>query len=169
MPLPGHFSTEIYRYRELSWSYLSGGATVSGSARWTLEGAIPFGAREDGVRQKLGLDNSADLPDSEIPLMKGYLKFQSLMGASALTALETTTDYNQVLIIDAIEASAALYLLPTLQIRVAKTETSGTNTYTRQNIDWEMLEARLQSYVSEAVETVGSSPTSNSISMFIVT
>lgn len=152
-------------FRELNWSYLSGGQTVSGSTRWTLEGTIPFGVSEDGVRQKLGLE---ELTNEEIPLIKGYLEFQNKLGASTLAALESTSDYNQVLLIDAIEASAALYLLPTLQVRVAKTETSGTNTYTRQNIDWAMLEARLQAYVSKAT-TALSSTTTSVFSLFSVT
>lgn len=156
-------------YRELLWSYVSGGIPISGEVRWTLEGSIPFGVTADGVRQKLGLDVDSDLPDKQIPLAKGYLKFQNTVGVSELIALETASEYNLLLIVDAIEAIAALELLPTLQVRVAKTETSGTNTYTRQNIDWEILDKRLRAYISDAISAVAPTNAASSGSLFLVT
>lgn len=163
--LPG---SELFGYRDLTWSYLTGGVSVSGSSRWTLEGSIPFGATAEGARSKLGLDIAADLPDEQVPLLKGYYRIQTAIGETALAALESGSSYQRLLISDAIEASAALILLPTMQVRLAKTETSGTNSYTRQNIDWELLAGQLQSFVAEALSVV-TSATTTSQSLFSVT
>lgn len=143
---------EMLGFRELQWSYAVSAIAISGYARWTLEGSIPFGVSEAGVRKKLGIDTEADLSDADINLIHAYLNLQNDVGASALTAQETGTSFNKLTVIDAIEALAALELLPTMQIRVAKSENSGTNAYTRQNIDWQILADNLNNYVSKATD-----------------
>lgn len=160
---------ELFGYREASWSYTTGGVTVTGSERWTLEGNIPFGATCDGARAKLGLDIAADLPDDQIPLVRSYFKFQAEVGEATLAALETGTAYQRMLICDAIEATAALALLPTMQVRLAKSETSGTNTYVRQDIDWKLLANQLEGFIAEALAASAPNIARVFDSMFTVT
>jgi hypothetical protein len=128
--------------RELSWSFDG----QVGFHQYRLEGMVPFGASCAGVRSKLGLGNADDLGDEEIPLLKSYLTFRDKVGAVALAAV--TGDLNKMIVMDAIEASAALSLLPTLQVRVAEKESSGTNQYARGKIDWALLDQVLTDLVT---------------------
>ncbi len=136
--------------RDLSWSYAVGGVTVNGSFRYQLEGPVPFFASENGVRNMLGIDGVEDLSDEDIALVRGYLEFEQIVGASALAPFLSGTSYQMMLISEGIEAQAALRLVPTLQVRVAKRETSGTNQYDRGEIDWLDIQASLAARVSAA-------------------
>lgn len=128
--------------RELSWQF-EGDYDLH---RYRLEASIPFGVSPEGVRQKLGL-SAADLSDAEIPLLKAYLTFQSRVGSTLLAAV--TDDLTILTVTDAIEAGAALAVLPTLQVRVAEKESSGTNQFARGSIDWAALAGVLAALVSE--------------------
>lgn len=86
-----------------------------------------------------------------------------------LATLENGTPYEKLMVVDAIEATAALMVLPTLQVRVAKTETSGTNSYTRQNIDWDKLKEYLQSVVAESLAAAQPGASTTIDSLFIAT
>src|ERR1044072_7763937 len=59
-------------YRDLSWSFDIDGITHSGSVRYNIEIAVPFGASPDGVRTKLGVAG-VEVPDSEISMLSAYL------------------------------------------------------------------------------------------------
>lgn len=142
---------ETFGFRDLEWSYTSAAQVVNGNTRWTLEASIPFPATSDGSRAKLGIE---DLPDDLLQLAKAYVKFANKVGETALAAFETGSTYAKILIADAIEAQAALDIIPTLQVRVAKTESSGTNNYTRQDVDWALLAETLRAYVDGGVEVV---------------
>lgn len=138
--------------RELLWNYTSSLQTISGSYRYQLEGQIPFLATEQGVRNMLGIAEVEDLSDEDIALVRGYLEFQNLVGTSALATFTTdsASSYALMKISEAIEAQAAWRLVPTLQVRVAKRETSGTNQYDRGDIEWDKIEARLAAKVLDA-------------------
>lgn len=136
--------------RRLDWTYTVGAVAVAGQRTWLLREALPFPATSDGVRNKLGLDLASDLSDESIDLTGAYLRFRAQVGVSTLAGFETGDAYALLLAADAIEATAALQMVPTMQVRVAKTETSGTNTYTRQDVNWEALVGHLRSYVDDA-------------------
>ena len=158
----------LWGARDLSWSYVVNGVTIFGEYRYTLEGRVPFGVMPAGVRTKLGLGADEDLGDEEIPLLKAYLLFRSRVGSAALATV--TADLDKLLIREAIESAAALELLPTLQVRVAEKESSGTNQYARGKIDWDKLEAVLRQAVStgEVLVNPGLTPTSNGISLLLL-
>lgn len=145
---------EVISWRDLSWSYLSGGSTISGYLRYHVEALLPFGVSSTGVRRKLGIDAPSDLPDSDIGLPRAYLLFQDLVTTAALTAAEAGSQLQQLKVREAIEAMAALDLIPTMQVRLAKSETSGTNTYARQDVDWNVIAERLEGTVSEGATAV---------------
>lgn len=136
--------------RDLTWSYTVGGISVNGSVRYQLEGTVPFFASEAGVRNMLGLGEVEDLSDEDIALVRGYLEFEQLVGAAKLAPLLSGSGYEMMIISEGIEAQAALRLLPTLQVRVAKRETSGTNQYDRQDIDWVGIQTALATKVRAA-------------------
>src|SRR3546814_17448998 len=74
---------------------------------------------------------------------------QSLADLGAYENVETATSY---VVANGIEALAGLAVLDTLQVRVAKMESSGTNEYQRFTIDWDLLRNKLQGLVSKATD-----------------
>lgn len=118
---------ELFSYRDLAWTYTVGGVIESGEIRYTVEARLPIGVSFDGVRRKLGVEPT-DLPDADISLVKAYLKFKSNGPLP-----------NTFVIIDAVEAQAALDVLPSMTVRVAAAEESGTDKYKRQTIDWNAI------------------------------
>ena len=161
-------SGALWGSRDLTWSYTVGAELIYGEHRYSLEGRVPFGVTPGGVRTKLGLTADQDLVDDEIPLLKAYLLFQDRVGSVALTAV--TGDIGKLIIREAIEASAALELLPTLQVRVAQRESSGTNQYVRGDVEWDKLEQVLRQLIAagEVLVNPGLEPVSNGISLLQV-
>jgi hypothetical protein len=161
-------SGTLFGWRDLTWSYTTGGVAETGHKRYTLEGTAPFGAREEGVRSKLGISD-ADLADEDVPLMKAYLDFQHVVSADQLAVVDTSSAYNLMTICDAIEATAALAVLPSLQVRVAASESSGTNQYKRQDIDWAAVADKLHALVDAGQQLVNPSLALESdTSMFVL-
>lgn len=146
-------SKPLFEIRSISWTYPVNGGTVNGNATYTIQRAIPFPASPEGVRQLLGITVD-EVPDNRIDLMGAYLALRAPMldPDAALLPYLTSGDANSYLITRAIEAQAALEVLPTLQIAIAKRFDSGTNSYERWNkIDWEMLKAKLSGMVYDAL------------------
>lgn len=139
-----HLNTgTLNSYRDLDWTYLVGGAIVNGEVRYSVEARVPFGASADGVRTKLGIDNVIDLPDDEISLVKAYKSFSAAVPADLLSAIDPTN----LVVREAIESIAALSLLPSLMVRLAKKEDSGTSSFERQAIKWDELAGYLNGLV----------------------
>lgn len=154
--VPGTYNTvaglEMTTYRDVVWNYTVAGEIVNGEERYRIDGRVPFGVTLDGVRNKLGLQKS-DLPDDRIDLIKAFYDFSALVGgAGALTDVFSTDE--GIYLRDAIEGIAALAILPTLQVTVAQQESSGTDTYKRQDIDWNALADSLQGMVLGGVQVV---------------
>ena len=135
----------VLSYRDVEWTYKVAGQVVNGEARYSLEARLPFGVSADGVRAKLGVDKN-DLPNSDINLAKAYLAFQ---GVTPTTNVDQTNPVLVTKIGDAIEALAALFLIPTMAVRVASKESSGTNQYQRQAVDWAAVQVHLEGMVSD--------------------
>lgn len=142
-------STVLVSTRDLVWSYSVGGVAINNELRYTIENRIPYGASADGVRAKLGVEKD-DLPDEEIALSRAYIGFRNLATLAGILSV-TDEGENDLILRDAIEATAALALLPTMIVRIAKSEDSGTNKYQRQDIDWETLGLSLAAMVNEGV------------------
>jgi hypothetical protein len=157
-----------YSFRDFVWSYEVSGAVVNGEQRYTIEARPPFGASADGVRSKLGV-SSQDLPDDDISLIASYLSFVSIVGQPAIDAV-TDNGVNDLAMRDSIEAQAALYLIPTMAVRVAASEDSGTNAYKRQTVNWDAISDYLAGVVSNGILIAfpGYDPLANAGSIFIV-
>jgi hypothetical protein len=147
--VPGQYNTlpagELTSYRDLTWTYSKGGAIINGEERYTLQGRVPYGATPQGVRNKLGVDPH-DLPDDEIDLVKAYYDYGVLVARTAFPDV-ITVPQQDIRIRDAIEALAALVLVPSMQVRIASKESSGTDTFQRQKIDWALLADNLNAIV----------------------
>lgn len=146
-------SKPLFETRTITWTYPTASGTVNGSKSYVIQKVIPFPATPEGVRQLLGITDN-EVPDDRIDLMGAWLKFRVPFtdADAALTPYMTSGDETSYKITRAIEALAALEILPTLQLALAKRFDSGTNSYERWNkIDWEGLAATLNGYAREAV------------------
>lgn len=143
--------------RELRWNYTSAGLMRSGRHRYRLEAFLPFGIAEDGVRRKLGVEVH-ELADESIDLVTAYARFGTIPN--------TLTDLEELAIANAVEATAAIMVIPSLQVSLAAKESSGTNQFQRAAIDWSAIRAQLDEYVTAGFavlnpsldETAGYSP-----------
>jgi hypothetical protein len=161
---PGAF----FEARDLQWSYTVASIVTNGEQRYSVEALLPVGISADGVRAKLGV-SSIDLPDNDIALIRAFLTFRE-----TATAVVMDASYDGALvdlkIRDAVEAMAARALIPTMQVRVASSEESGTNKYKRQAVDWEMIRASLDLMINEGLSAVvdGYDPTTDFGSLFLL-
>lgn len=155
--------------RDLDWHYTVGGTLINGTQRYSIEARPPFGASNDGVRAKLGL-TAEDLPDGEISLIAAYRYLRTTAGILNVAAITDNGGDNDAVLREAVEAFAALALLPTLPLRVALSESSGTNQYKRQEIDWTALEGPLSALVDAGITLALPSydPLANSAALFVL-
>jgi hypothetical protein len=139
-------------YRDLTWEYEVLGAVENGEQRYSVERRLPVGVTYDGVRRLFGVSIS-ELPDDEIPLTEAYLEFISRVTQIGFDAA-INGGLNDIRLRNAIEAQAALMLLPSMPVRVMNTEGSGTNTFKRQEIDWLQIGAELLAAINTGVLVV---------------
>lgn len=136
----------LFEGRTISWFYPTSGGVVNGSYSYQIQKRVPFPCTYEGVRTKLGIDTN-EIPDERIDLLMSYIEFNELF-TNGLDAYTLTGDATSLKITNAIEAVAALKLLPTLQLSLAKRLSSGTNEYERwTKIDWDVLRADLEQLV----------------------
>ena len=141
-----------FEYRQLDWSYTTTRGAVTGVMRYRVDPFLSFGVAPEGVRVKLGATKD-ELPDEDIDLTAAYLMFKA--SVTDVTAAAADTGLLNLRVTNAIEAQAALYLLPTLQLKMARMETSGTNTFQRfAAVDWEMLGAQLQAQIADGRDAI---------------
>lgn len=137
--------------RDICWTYTVNGIVIYHEERFSVEARLPYGVSANGVRAKLGVDKQ-DLPDQDIALVAAYYAF---LGVVTQDALDLITDPSgQLAVTNSIEALAALALLPTMPVRVAAKESSGTNQYQRQKIDWDAVRLSLEAMVDAGYEIV---------------
>lgn len=144
--LPGG---ELTAPLDVVWSYAVAGSIVNGESRYTIEARLPLGISSDGVRRKLGVSVS-ELPDSEISLVGAYLQFVEIAGPPIVG----TSPLYDLRVQNAVEALAALILVPTMPIRIAASESSGTNEFKRQTINWDVVAADLQTLIDAGLVAV---------------
>lgn len=133
--------------RELNWAYTVGGLAHTGSRRYRLEAFLPFGLSAEGVRRKLGVE-AHELDDEKIDLVSAYGRFGEYATGNELVAIEAAGGHPALVIGDAIEALAAIALIPSLQVSLAQKESSGTNQYQRASIDWAAIRVQLDEYAA---------------------
>lgn len=140
--VPGEANTctkPLFEGRTLRWSYPTSIGIVHGGVQYRVEKAIPFPVTPHGVRTKLGVEDH-EIEDNEINLLLAYATITKAYGAATIDGYAAAGDLNTLIVTEAIEAQAALFLLPSLQLAVARSEDSGTNKYQRfTSIDWQVL------------------------------
>ena len=149
-------SKPLFETRTITWTYPTASGTVNGSHSYVIQKRIPFPATPEGVRQLLGVSEK-EVADEQIDLMGAYLAFRKPFTDpdAVLLPYMTSGDEDSYRVTRAIEALAALEILPTLQLALARRFDSGTNSYERWNrIDWEALAAKLNGMVYEAAVIV---------------
>lgn len=144
-PQANTLTKPLFEGRSLTWFYTTALGPVNGSYGYTIRKRVPFPVTAEGVRTKLGVDDT-EIPDSRIDLLMSYVEF-----SEGVPGIEDYADDGSAMslkITNAIESIAALKLLPTLQLSIAKRLTSGTNEYERfAKIDWDMLANQLNQNV----------------------
>jgi hypothetical protein len=143
-------ATALSEPRELQWSYEVGGLLKSYQLRYRIDAFLPFGVSEDGVRRKLGLELH-ELEDADIDLVTAYSKFRDQVTSVALAAADDSLTLE---ICNAVEAMAAVVQIPTLQVRLAVKESSGTDQFQRASIDWDMIRAHLDQFIAQGIAAV---------------
>jgi hypothetical protein len=136
--------------RELHWSYTVAGLLKSGRLRYRLDAFLPLGVSEGGVRNKLGLETH-ELEDEAIDLVGAYSRFRDQVTAAALDAAAGSAALKAR---DAIEATAAIGQIPALQVKLAAKQSSGTDQFQREKIDWNMIRGQLDQYIAEGIAAV---------------
>lgn len=148
--IPGTANTctlPLFEGRTLTWIYTTTTGVVTQSVRYRVEKPIPFFVSNQGVRSKLGVEDN-EVEDRDIDLLMAYATLSSKYETGVLDAYAPLGNINTLRIINAIEATAALRVLPSLQLAVAKSEDSGTNKYSRFNaVDWDALRAGLEAHL----------------------
>lgn len=145
----------LFEQLTLEWEYTTATQAVDESITYTIHAPLGFPVSHEGVRMKLGVSDE-ELPDDDISLFEGYVSFKGLVGEDTdLSAFVTSGNLDSYKITKAIEALAALALIPSLQIRLPKKYDSGTSAYERWNtIDWEGLIAELNNLVAAGLDVV---------------
>lgn len=155
--IPGNHhtvSTDLFEKRTLVWSYATATGVMNGRLPYRVEKPIPFPVSRQGVRAKLGLTES-ELADEYIDITRAYAAFAAAVSEGDLASYEDAGNYDSLKIIDAIEALAAIKIIPRLQLLIARAEESGTNVFQRfAEMDWELLAAGLQAIVDEGLNLV---------------
>lgn len=140
--------------RTLKWLYAGG----RGAAAYRLVQGVSHDATTDLVRTILGV-NADELSDDEIDLVAAFFAFREKVDPADMDAGLIDTGSIGLKLARAIAATAAQAVLPSLQVRLALRDTSGTNEFERQEIDWQRLTEQLAGIVDEAIEAV--SPTAD--------
>lgn len=150
--------------RDLTWSYTVGGVQVTGDVRYSVEAQVPFPVTCNGVRNKLGV-SAHELPDQDIPLLDAYVGYDTAADIDSYLVSGTQSEIR--IITNALEAIAALSVLPTLQLRLAAREQSETNVYARwAKVDFDAIREQLVGYIAAASAVV--SPSTGNGLFFVV-
>lgn len=144
-------ATDLFESRTLTYSYTTASGLVSNRIAYRVAKPIPFAVSVDGVRKKLGIEKH-ELADDSVDLVLAYAELSNEL---TLTPYEAAGNRGNLLCIHAIEALAALQAMPTLQLAIAQSETSGTNEYKRFGlINWDKLRADLLLHISRLRELI---------------
>lgn len=151
-------SKPLFETMTLEWEYDTATEAISENISYVIHDPIGFPVTKDGVRAMLGVTDE-EVPDKDISLFEGYINFLNLIGNDTdLSSYKTSGDYDSYQITKAIEASAALLIFPSIQIRLPKIYDSGTSSYERwTTINWEALLNELTEKLYDGAQIVDSS------------
>jgi hypothetical protein len=144
----------LFETRTLVFSYLTATGIVSDRVSYRVDKPIPFAASGEGVRLKLGIEPH-ELTDEEVDLVAAYAQ---LLTFGDPTPYVSSGDRNALLMVNAIEAIAALLVVGILQLKIAQREDSGTNKFIRYTgPDWLRVESDLHLHIARARQILDSS------------
>jgi hypothetical protein len=115
----------------------------------------------DDVRRLLGV-NVSELPDTDIDIYGAYQALATQLGG--ITVMDAALDTDLLRANRAIALFEALRQIPALQLKAAKTVTSGQDGFTRFDVDWEALQRALKGAL--AAETSVITPTAVPATLF---
>jgi hypothetical protein len=124
-----------------------------------VELGVEHDATPDMVRSLMGL-GELEVTDADIDLTAAYFEFRSKIDEAEMDALMLLTGSGPLKVSQAIAAECGLGLLAGLQLKLAIRESSGTNEFERQKIDWQALREALSSVVQTGLAAI--QPTSAS-------
>lgn len=157
-------ATPLFEGRRLAYHYQTATELVSKTLYYRVEKPLPVAATADGVRKKLGVEPH-ELENDDIDLLTAYTVLLEKDRSNLLPPILTAGNSDTLKVIHALEAQAALELLPTMQIKIAQRETGGTNEFQRfTRIDWEQIElglrvhlARFEALIDPTLDLTGGS------------
>ena len=147
--IPGSYNaktTEVAR-RTITYQWVSGGQLYSRRFAYYLVDWVNIDAEPAAVRAALGV-NVGELPDRDISLVTAYLALKSSVGPGVDAAL-AAGDVTTIKINRAIVIREALRLLPSLRLKAARSESSGSESFQRFDIDWDALRDDLRAELEE--------------------
>lgn len=137
--------------------FTSGGVPCVFKSSYKLSFFIPFNASPSDVRNTLGVRDK-ELKDEEVDLYEAYFKLEEVIPSFNVALLDTGLrgiNANKALVL-----FAALELIPSMPVRVAKTDILNNAQLTRATIDWDQLEAKLRAELAGIVLLIPENPTS---------
>lgn len=145
-------ATPLFETRILTWNYTTATGVVSDRTVYRVNRSLPFAVSNAGVRNKLGVAEH-ELPDDNIDLVAAYAEMLVLM--PLIDTVAAGGNRAALLAATAIEAQAALSTISSLQLRAARSETSGSDQFSRfEKIDWYWIAAELQNHIERAREAI---------------
>ncbi len=135
--------------RFVDYNYTIASIPYTGRYIYKLIDYLYFDVTNDDVRKKLGLTKQ-ELPDADIDLVDSYFQLDGNFSASLATLL-TGTYANASAANQCILLTEAVRLIPSCPTRMAKTQTSGSESYSRGKVDWDLLESKLRMDLCDAM------------------
>lgn len=153
---PINNKTRQFERRSVEYRWVVAGRAYGREFSFFLTDRLIFDATPAEVRERLGV-NASELPDHEVDLVAAYYQLGAQIGATTLADKLAEGTYETIKANRALVLVEALRLLPSLRLRAAKAETSGSEGFTRYDIDWDALEKALKDELGKQVELLGTS------------
>lgn len=139
------------RILECQWQSLDN-QLYSKKITYYLTDPIVIDCSPDDVRATLGV-NRSELKDHEISLITSYYAIKQQIGTTVDTSLASgtfdTLRMNRIIVL-----KECLRLIPSLRLKAAQSQTSGTENFKRFDIDWEALKKELEDQLSGELEPI---------------
>ncbi len=135
--------------RFIDWTWTLLGTPKSARMVYKLIDYLLFTVTPDDVRKKFGL-SPQELPDADIDLVDSYFQLDGSFTTS-LASLLAGSYANSSAVNQCVLLTECLRLIPSCPTRMAKSQTSGSESFTRGKIDWEVLEAKLRADLDDSM------------------
>lgn len=143
---------KVFEDRYIIITFTSGGNPVRIKSPYRIVDEYFYTASVQDVRNVFGI-NESELGDDEVDLVETYLEAQISLGEPFMEAIldsgKPNFRANRILVL-----RQALKVFPSLRLRIAESESSGTNSFLRnlKNIDWDELKSNLENELAALEE-----------------